>query len=82
MIDKITAVLYSKPGCQACRITKGLAKFDYINSDVDANPEYKDDVRRLGYQQLPVVAMYVNGVMADSWSGLAPDKIAYWNEQV
>lgn len=65
--------IYTKNNCMQCTATKnimdkqGLA-YQLIN--LDDEPDAIDNLKALGYRQLPVV-------MADSdhWSGFRPDKL-------
>ena len=72
--DKMPSItVYSKPSCQACRLTyKQLEKVgvDYRAVDITEDPEAMELVRRLGYLSAPVV---VAG--EESWDGFRPDKI-------
>lgn len=66
-------ILYSKPGCQQCVATarwldaKGV-EYDY--RDASESDEFKDEVKALGYMQLPVVV-----VDGDHWYGFNPVKL-------
>jgi len=67
-------IIYTKDNCVQCTATKnamdrqGLA-YQLIN--LDSQPDAIDNLKTLGYRQVPVV-------MADNdhWSGFRPDKIA------
>jgi glutaredoxin-like protein NrdH len=67
-------IIYTKDNCVQCNATKnamdrqGIA-YQLIN--LDNQPEAIDNLKTLGYRQVPVV-------MADDdhWSGFRPDKIA------
>ncbi|MXP50006.1 redoxin NrdH [Pantoea sp. Eser] len=67
-------IIYAKNNCVQCNATKnaldrqGIA-YQLIN--LDSQPEAIDNLKSLGYRQVPVV-------MADDdhWSGFRPDKIA------
>ncbi|MCA1923155.1 glutaredoxin-like protein NrdH [Buttiauxella noackiae] len=65
--------IYTRNDCVQCHATKraiesrGFA-FDLIN--LDSNPEAADELRALGYRQLPVVV-----TEQESWSGFRPDMI-------
>ena len=65
--------VFSKNNCFPCRITKEqLEKLGvpFKVERVDENPEAMDQIKELGYLQVPVV------VTPDGhWSGLQPDKI-------
>ncbi len=66
-------VLYSKPACQGCRLTRmKLDKLglDYTYRDVTVDDAAFAEVQALGYQALPVV------VAGDQhWSGYKPESI-------
>ncbi|MCW6681581.1 glutaredoxin-like protein NrdH [Aerococcaceae bacterium NML160702] len=65
-------IVYSKPNCMQCEFTK---KWFYDNGimyeeiDVEKQPTALEEVKALGYQSLPVVA--VDG--QDPWFGFRPD---------
>lgn len=71
----MTITLYTKPGCQPCRITAKKftdAGIEFNTVDLSENPAAVEYVtEELGYQQAPVV------VVDDQahWSGLNPAKI-------
>jgi glutaredoxin-like protein NrdH len=65
--------IYTRNDCVQCHATKRAIEsrgftFEMIN--LDANPEAADDLRALGYRQLPVVI-----TEQESWSGFRPDMI-------
>ncbi|WP_435952458.1 glutaredoxin-like protein NrdH [Dryocola sp. BD626] len=65
--------LYTRNDCVQCHATKRAIEsrgftFDVINLDV--TPDAIDELRALGYRQLPVVI-----TDAESWSGFRPDMI-------
>lgn len=67
--------LYTKPGCQPCRLTKARLE-DYgiahqvvdVTQDADA---FRHVTETLGYQGVPVV--YVDD--QNHWHGLRPDRL-------
>lgn len=67
--------VYSKPGCQPCRLTtqtldaKGI---EFEVKDVTEDPEAEATVRSLGYLGVPVVVVSPT----DHWQGLRPDRLA------
>ncbi|AYN29176.1 glutaredoxin-like protein NrdH [Buttiauxella sp. 3AFRM03] len=65
--------IYTRNDCVQCHATKRAIEsrgftFELIN--LDLNPEAADDLRTLGYRQLPVVI-----TEQESWSGFRPDMI-------
>ena len=63
--------VYSQPNCQPCRaVTRKLDQLGatYVTVDVTEDPEALDDIRRLGYQQTPVIV-----VGEHHRSGYSPD---------
>ena len=65
--------IYTRNDCVQCHATKRAIEsrgftFDLIN--LDLHPEAADDLRTLGYRQLPVVV-----TEQESWSGFRPDMI-------
>ncbi|HFI0682457.1 TPA: glutaredoxin-like protein NrdH [Streptococcus suis] len=66
--------IYSKPNCQACRMTKMVLDdlgVDYTHIDVTTDAEALDKVKTLGYSQMPVVE-----ADGEFWSGFQPDRLA------
>lgn len=67
--------LYTGDGCQQCRMTKrALADHGIEPAEIDVTdrPDIVEDLRELGFRQLPIVC--VEG--GETWSGFRPDKIA------
>ena len=67
-------IIYTKNNCVQCNATKNALDRQGIASqliNLDSQPEAIDNLKSLGYRQVPVV-------MADDdhWSGFRPDKIA------
>lgn len=77
----MTITLYTKPGCQPCRITaKKFTEAGIIFKTVDLsqNPAAVEYVtEELGCQQAPIVVVDDN----EHWAGLNPAKIADTIEQ-
>ena len=67
--------VFTGDGCQQCRLTKDALDargVDVIEIDVTDRPDTVEELRELGFRQLPVVV--VTG--GETWSGFRPDKIA------
>lgn len=65
--------IYTKSDCVQCSATcRALDKqgIRYRLIDLTSDPQALDEVRAMGYQQVPVV---IAG--SDRWSGFRPDKI-------
>lgn len=65
--------IYSKPGCQPCRMTKmqfEKSGISYQEVDISSDEGALERIQSLGFQQAPVVT-----VGDDSWSGFRMDKI-------
>jgi glutaredoxin-like protein NrdH len=67
-------IIYTKDNCVQCNATKSAMDrqgLTYQLINLDSQPEAIDNLKSLGYRQVPVV-------MADNdhWSGFRPDKIA------
>ncbi|OAT30416.1 glutaredoxin-like protein [Buttiauxella brennerae ATCC 51605] len=65
--------IYTRNDCVQCHATKRAIEsrgftFELIN--LDLTPEAADELRALGYRQLPVVV-----TDQESWSGFRPDMI-------
>lgn len=70
--DGVATVVYSKPDCQPCRMTKrklDAAHIYYTEVDVTTDPTALAFVKTLGYTGAPVV--YVSTIEGDvHWYGL------------
>lgn len=67
-------VVYSKPGCQPCRMTKKVLESQGVpfeEKDVTADPEALRTVQALGYLGVPVVVASPE----NHWQGLDPDRL-------
>ncbi|MHA7299380.1 glutaredoxin family protein [Pseudarthrobacter sp. MDT1-22] len=67
-------VLYSKPGCQQCRLTAmsfDKARIAYTSIDLTSNDAALEYVQDLGYAQAPVVVVDDH----HHWSGFNPTEI-------
>lgn len=66
--------VYTQPGCAPCAASKRkLTKLGipFSEKDVSADPDARDEIISLGFQQTPVVMV---GDF-DSWAGYRPDRI-------
>ena len=72
-------IVYSKPSCMQCEMTKiwlTQNKIPFETVDTGANPEALDLLSHYGWQTLPVVA--IDDEISDnskSWSGFQIDKL-------
>lgn len=67
-------IIYTKSQCVQCDATKNAmdrSGIDYQLINLDSQPEAIDQLKSLGYRQVPVVMTH-----NDHWSGFRPDKIA------
>lgn len=67
-------IIYTKSQCVQCDATKNAmdrSGIDYQLINLDTQPEAIDQLKSLGYRQVPVVMTH-----NDHWSGFRPDKIA------
>jgi glutaredoxin-like protein NrdH len=65
--------IYTRNDCVQCHATKRAIEsrgFTYELINLDLTPEAADELRALGYRQLPVVV-----TDQESWSGFRPDLI-------
>lgn len=65
--------IYTRNDCVQCHATKRAIEsrgFTYELINLDLTPEAADELRALGFRQLPVVV-----TEQDSWSGFRPDMI-------
>lgn len=73
--DAVHVIVYTKPNCMPCRMTKRLldrAGIPYVEVDVSTHPDAVQDVRAMGYASVPVVVTTVG----THWSGFSPERIA------
>ena len=69
-----TVMVYSKPGCQPCKMTKRSLEtmgVDFVEVDITESPADAETLIAEGYMTMPVVKL-PNG---DSWSGYKPELI-------
>ncbi|GAB2767252.1 hypothetical protein GCM10027090_41160 [Sinomonas soli] len=75
--DGVAVVLFTKPECRQCDMTKGVLDRDdihYTTVDVTEDPEALEFIKALGYMQAPVV--FTSAPDGDHhWSGFQPAKI-------
>jgi len=75
--EGVATVVYTKPDCQPCRMTKrklDSAGIYYTTVDVTQDPAALEFVKALGYTGAPVV--YVSAIEGDThWYGLRKDLI-------
>jgi glutaredoxin-like protein NrdH len=75
--DGVATVLYTKPDCRQCDMTKMLLDREdihYTAVDVTEDPDALDFIKALGYMAAPVV--YTSTETGDvHWSGFQPTKI-------
>ncbi|KNH21174.1 hypothetical protein ACU18_03335 [Arthrobacter sp. ZBG10] len=67
-------VVYTKPGCQQCRLTSislDKAGIDYTSIDLTTNDAALEYVQDLGYAQAPIVVVDDH----HHWSGFNPTEI-------
>ncbi|TDE88167.1 NrdH-redoxin [Occultella glacieicola] len=65
--------IYTRPNCQACRLTRGPLDREGITYSVvnlDEHPDVAEQLREAGHQALPVVVTETH-----TWAGFQPDKI-------
>ena len=65
--------IYTRNHCVQCHATKRAIEsrgFTYELINLDLTPEAADELRALGFRQLPVVV-----TEQESWSGFRPDMI-------
>ncbi|OAT22654.1 glutaredoxin-like protein [Buttiauxella gaviniae ATCC 51604] len=66
-------IIYTRNDCVQCHATKRAIEsrgFTYELINLDLTPEAADELRALGFRQLPVVV-----TEQESWSGFRPDMI-------
>lgn len=75
-VCKVTRIeLYTKNNCPGCAMTKKQLTalgIEYVETNVELDPEALKKVKELGFNTVPVVLDRETG---DIWSGFQPDKI-------
>lgn len=69
----MTITIYSRPDCQACKLTKRVLKrrgLDYHEIDLTNEPELTAELQARGHSALPVVI-----TDTDEWHGMNPAKL-------
>ncbi|PPI88283.1 NrdH-redoxin [Candidatus Pantoea edessiphila] len=70
----MSIIVYFKSNCIQCEATKNAMNrkgIEYKLINIDIQPEAIENLKSLGYYQMPVVI-----TNNDHWSGFRPDKIA------
>lgn len=70
--DEVT--VFTAAGCMQCRMTMRAleqAGVSFVVRDITDRPDITDDLRELGFRQLPVVRAEGH----PAWSGFRPDRI-------
>jgi len=72
----MTITVYSANKCMQCRFTKEMLEregVEFSEKNVDDNETYRDDVRQLGFQTVPVTTLRNNeGELVRVVSGFDP----------
>lgn len=71
---KIT--VWTKSDCSQCTLTKSLLRrrgLEFVEEDLEANPEQLEAFRNAGLMQAPVIVLGDGG---RAWTGFRPDLIA------
>lgn len=67
-------IVYSKPNCIQCEMTKmwlNQNKIQFESVDVSEHPEKLEEIKLNGFQQLPVVTL--DKYFENAWSGFNVD---------
>lgn len=70
--------VYTRPACGACEATKTLLTrggVEFETIDVSTDPELAATLVAEGWRAMPVVKVWEEGVLVDSWPGLKKDRI-------
>lgn len=62
--------VYTKPGCQPCRMTKRFLTEHGIEFEEVDGLAHIDELREEGFAQFPIVK-----TEAEAWTGFRPDKL-------
>jgi glutaredoxin-like protein NrdH len=72
-MKEMNVIVYSKPHCIECNILKRFLadyKIDYEERDCTANPNYLNEVKKMGFLGVPVTVIHGKAIQ-----GLHPDEI-------
>lgn len=77
----IKAIIYTKPDCQGCRITK--RRFIKLGIPVEERqiadyPKVREALKEMNWFMMPYVQVVEGDKTLDHWHGLKPDKINHW----
>jgi glutaredoxin-like protein NrdH len=76
----VTVTVYTKNNCQPCRATKrnlDAAGVEYVERNIDVDPDALDRLIAAGFREAPVVIVDRGPDREPlSWSGFRPDLIA------
>lgn len=70
------SIVYSKPNCIQCEMTKmwlNQNKIPFESVDVSEHPEKLEEIQLNGFQQLPVVTL--DEYFENAWSGFNVDRL-------
>jgi len=73
---KIT--LFHKNNCVQCRMTMKLldgGNIPYESINIDDQPDYAEMLKEEGYLSAPVVKVFVDDQLTDSWTGFQVSKV-------
>lgn len=68
-----SAIVYTRPGCNACRITANRLDFGGVNVDLRDIDDHPDVVAMMEYEDrrmLPYVEIYRDDARIHRWDGL------------
>lgn len=74
-----TVTLYTRPGCQPCKMVRKLLdrkNIEHVCIDVTTDDAAYAYVQQLGYTGVPVMTVTTDDELIDHWYGYRTDKIA------
>lgn len=75
-MQKIT--LFHKNNCVQCKMTMKLlddGNIPYESINIDDQPDYAEMLKEEGYLSAPVVKVFVDDQLTDSWTGFQVSKV-------
>lgn len=81
-VQMVRGYIYTKDDCPQCRMTEQLVHGPWTIHNVTGDERVLEQLRRQGYQQFPVIEVFGDYALLDSWTGFRPDKVKYWDRVV
>lgn len=71
-------ILFHKNNCVQCKMTMKLldgGNVPYESINIDEQPDYAEVLKEEGYLSAPVIKVFVDDKLTDSWTGFQVSKV-------